>query len=446
MLNWFENYLCGRYQRVVINGSASGWLPIRAGVPQGSILGPLLFLLFINDIVTDVKAEIKLFADDTSLYLIVDDPNDTANILNSDLDKIHKWSEQWLVTFNAQKTETLIISRKKNKPDHPPLYMNTQPLQNVTSHKHLGLNISNDGFWHEHIDYIIQKSYRRINFLRKCRMILSRYALEKLYISYIRPILEYADVVWDTNNQTLVNKLESVQIEAARIITGGTRLTSITKLYDETHWETLAERRKQHKLVLFYKMANNNTPFYLSNLVPNTVGRRHDHNTRQTNNILNINTRTSLYSEYFLPSVIKLWNTLDQHIKSSESISIFKRQIKSQNEKVPIYFYVGSRLGQILHTRLRLNCSSLNSHLFFKNIVQSPVCNCGEIETTAHYLFNCPRYNNIRQEFLSSLDDIPIQISTHLLIHGSDQLSDEQNIFIFLATQSYIIKSKRFCG
>ena len=240
--------------------------------------------------------------------------------------------------------------------------------------------------------------------------------------------------------------MENVQIEAARIVTGGTRLTSIQKLYDETRWETLADRRKQHKLVLFYKMINNNTPLYLTNLVPNTVRHRHDHNTRQSNNILNINTRTSLYSEYFLPSVVKLWNALDQNIKSSESIAIFKRQIKSQNDKCPIYYYVGYRLGQILHTRLRLNCSSLNSHLFFKNIIYSPACVCGEIETTAHFFFNCPRYNNIRQEFLSSLVDIPLQISTDLLLYGSNQLTDEQNIFIFQATQSYIIKSKRFCG
>ena len=105
LLKWFQNYLYGREQRVVINGSNSNWLPVRAGVPQGSILRSLLFINFINDIVNEINAEIKLFADDTSLYLIVDNPNDTAFLLSQDLNQIQRWSEKWLVKFNPNKTE-----------------------------------------------------------------------------------------------------------------------------------------------------------------------------------------------------------------------------------------------------------------------------------------------------------------------------------------------------
>ena len=90
ILNWFNNYLSDRKQRVVLSGAVSDWLFIRAGVPQGSILGPLLFLLYINDIVTDIGSNIRLFADDTSLYIVVDDPSDAANCLNTDLDKISR--------------------------------------------------------------------------------------------------------------------------------------------------------------------------------------------------------------------------------------------------------------------------------------------------------------------------------------------------------------------
>ena len=444
LLKWFKNYLSGRFQRVVINGCSSEWLPVSSGVPQGSILGPLLFILFINDIVTDIKAEIKLFADDTSLFLVVDNPINAAEILNDDLHKIHKWSEQWLVKFNPQKTETLVISRKNIKPIHPTLYMNEQPLQTVNCHKHLGLFISNNGFWHDHIDYIVKKAFKRVNILRRFRMTLDRFSLERLYLSYIRPILEYADVVWDNQNQALINKLENVQYEAARIVTGGTRLTSLNKLTEETRWETLADRRKNHKLILFHKMLNNKTPEYLSNLVPNIVGRRHDYNTRQTQNIQNVFTRTSLYSEYFLPSTVKLWNNLENTVRNCDSLSIFKNQIKLQNERVPIHFYIGSRQGQVLHTRLRLNCSSLNSHLFFRNLIDSPLCACGEVETTPHYLIHCPRYTNIRIELMTELTDIPTEITTNLLLFGSNELTEEQNIHIFKTTQTFIIKSKRF--
>jgi hypothetical protein len=113
LLDWVQNYLSGRKQRVVINNVSSDWGFIKAGVPQRSILGPLFFKIFINDIVIDIQSAIKLFADDTSLYLIIDNPQTTADILNRDLDKIHTWSTNWLVSFSPQKTETMTISRKK---------------------------------------------------------------------------------------------------------------------------------------------------------------------------------------------------------------------------------------------------------------------------------------------------------------------------------------------
>ena len=106
LLSWFSHYLQDRKQRVVLPGASSNWSSVQAGVPQGSILGPLLFLLYINDIVEDIHSSIRLFADDTSLYIIVEDPLDAAVTLNSDLSKIHRWASQWLVTFNPSKSES----------------------------------------------------------------------------------------------------------------------------------------------------------------------------------------------------------------------------------------------------------------------------------------------------------------------------------------------------
>ena len=114
---------------MVINGSNSNnWLPIRAGVPQSSILGTLLFIIFINDIVNEINAEIKLFTDNTSLYLIVDNPSDTDFLLNQDLNQMQRWSEKWLAKFNPNKAESMVIPSKRNKPYHPPLQMNDQDL------------------------------------------------------------------------------------------------------------------------------------------------------------------------------------------------------------------------------------------------------------------------------------------------------------------------------
>ena len=114
------------------------WNFITAGVPQGSILGPLLFLLFINDIFHDIGASIRPFADDTSLYIIVEDPSVAAELLNADLEKIAEWALKCLVKLNPLKTESILISRKTNTV-HPPVFMLDQQINEVESHKHLGV-------------------------------------------------------------------------------------------------------------------------------------------------------------------------------------------------------------------------------------------------------------------------------------------------------------------
>ena len=116
------------------------------------------------------------------------------------------------------------------------------------------------------------------------------------------------------------------------------------------------------------------TPQYLAELIPKIVGTRHTHNTRQINNIVNINWRTSLYSEYFLPSTVKASNDLPLPTRNLESLSSFKSLNNTKNTKVSAHYYVGCRLGQVLHARLRVNCSALNAHLFIRNLVELPNC------------------------------------------------------------------------
>ena len=285
LLLWFKDYLNDRKQRVVLPGSASSWAFIKAGVPQGSILGPLLFLIYINDIVDDIHSCIRLFADDTSLYIIVDNPISAADELNADLAKIHAWAVRWLVSFNPSKSESMILSRKHNKPFHPPLSMNQNLINNVNSHKHLGLTFSQDCSWHDHLELVKTKAWLRINIMRRLKFQLDRKSLQTIYISFIRPLLEYADVVWDNCTQQEANELEKNQNEAARIVTGATKLASIQSLLSDTGWESLTSRREKHKLVLFYKMNNSLVPEYLSSLVPPTVGNISQYNLRNETNL-----------------------------------------------------------------------------------------------------------------------------------------------------------------
>ncbi len=302
--DWFASYLSNRKQRVILPGVYSKWNYIRAGVPQGSILGPLLFLLYINDIVSDINSSIRLFADDTSLYLIVDTPEIASMTINSDLETITNWSKKWLVSFNPKKTETLLISRKRDRTAHTPILMDNVNVSEVESHKHLGIYLNNEGTWHQHIDYITNKAWRRINIMRKLKYTLDRKCLEIIYVSFIRPLLEYADIVWDNCTQYEKDSVEKIQIEAARIVTGTTRLVSIEQLYAETCWETLEIRRYSHKLSLFYKMKNGIVPNYLVDILPLEVDTTR-YNLRNSNNLQTVRSRTTLYYNSFLPATTR---------------------------------------------------------------------------------------------------------------------------------------------
>ena len=248
---WFASYLSNRRQRVVINGQTSEWEFIFAGIPQGSILGPLLFLIFINDIVKNIGASIRLFADDTSLYIVVETPNTAAMILYGDLHNISVWADFWLVNFNAAKTLSMVISRKVNKPIHPPLFMNNTQINETQTHKHLGITFSSSCLWPDHIGTICEKAWIRLNLMRALKFRVSRNFLERMYVSFIRPLLEYCDSVWDNSSSEMKKKLDAIHIEAARTITGATKLCSIDKILADLGWESLQSRRDKHKLVIF---------------------------------------------------------------------------------------------------------------------------------------------------------------------------------------------------
>ena len=126
-----------------------------------------------------------MFADDTSLYIIVDTPQNTASVMNNDLSKINIWATKWLVTFNPAKSESLLITRRRTDLQHPQLILNNQSIENVTSHKHLGLVLSNDGTWHNHIEFITSKAWARINIMRKLKFQFDRKTLEIIYFTSI---------------------------------------------------------------------------------------------------------------------------------------------------------------------------------------------------------------------------------------------------------------------
>ena len=180
------------------DGHHSETLPVDAGVPQGSILGPLLFLVHLDDMVINLACAIRLYADNACLIEIVESsPAVSATKINSDLQSLLNWSIQWFMIFNALKSLALTLTRKRTLLHHPHLTINGVILEEVNQHCHLGLVINKSLTWENHINYILGKAGKIENIMRCLKYTLPRKALERLFINRIRPIIEYADVIYD---------------------------------------------------------------------------------------------------------------------------------------------------------------------------------------------------------------------------------------------------------
>ena len=240
LLTLFQNYLSNRKQRVVINGSESNWGDIKAGVPQGSVLGPLLFLVYINDLEEGIKSSVKFFADDTSLFSIVHDPLVSAEELNYDLDLINKWAYQWKMSFNPDPTkqaEEILFSRKLKSPDHPPIYFNNIEVKRVSDHKHLGLTLDSKLSFAKHISEKISIARKGIGVIRHLAPYLPLKSRDQIFKMYVRPHLDYCDIIYHIPvpiNDSLtpnhqMKALESTQYQAALAVTGTWKGTSQKK-------------------------------------------------------------------------------------------------------------------------------------------------------------------------------------------------------------------------
>ena len=191
-----------------------------AGVPQWSVLGPLLFLVYINDLPDGLHGLTRLFADDTSNSHVSNDLQTIEHDNNLDLDLIKNWSDKWLVQFNPKKTNIVIFTGNNIPLDNINFQFDGEPIVPSLTHKHLGVVFSNDAKWSAHIEYIASRISKQISVLRKLKYTINREFLSRIYLTFIRPILEYGSEVWDNPSLQDAERLEKIQIEAARIVTG----------------------------------------------------------------------------------------------------------------------------------------------------------------------------------------------------------------------------------
>jgi len=194
-LHWISSFLSARKQRVTLNGTQPSWHSVISGVPQGTVLGPLLFLLYINDIVTNISSEIRLFADDCIVYRTITYQSDCM-ALQADIDILLNQSNVWQMKFNPSKCHILSIGRQRNKAVLS-YFLGLNLLTNVDSYPYLGVTVSSDLRWEKHINTIAAKATRTLNFVRRNVYCCDPDAKALAYLSLIRPLVEYGAAAWD---------------------------------------------------------------------------------------------------------------------------------------------------------------------------------------------------------------------------------------------------------
>ena len=445
LLEWFTSYLQNRQQRTVIQSGVSTTQTVTAGVPQGSVLGPLLFLIYVNDITESLISLTRLYADGSSLYCSASSIQDIEGLLNHDMHQISFWAKQLLVDFNPNKTEAMFFTLR-NEQALPKLLFNNTEINFVDNHKHLGLTINSNGQWSTHIENILVSASKVLNIMRKLKFKLSRSALNQIYISYVRPLLEYASIVWDGCNTNDSDSLEKLQNEAARIVTGLTRSVSLNNLYNECCWEPLSKRRENQKLFFMYKATHGMTPSYINDIIPPTVGEVSTYPLRNRENLSAIHTRTTLFQKSCIPSSLKLWNTTDTHTRESNTFGGFKNsiQLNRNTKSVPSHYVNGTRYLSVLHARIRNSCSNLNEDLYVNHLRLDPFCICSRVnESAEHYVFHCENYTEQRLNlFRITIGVYPLNLDK--LLVGDSTIAQDENMQLVNTVQQFIKDTKRF--
>lgn len=280
MVNWIRDFLSNRLQRVVIEGAASSDLLVSSGVPQGSVLGPTLFLVYINDISDNLNfSAIKLFADDALLFSQVNTLQDSVNF-QEDLNILDQWAYNWKMNFNTDKCQIVRFARQSSGNPDVVYYLSGRPLSVVDSFKYLGVFISNDFNWDLHIDSIISKASQRLGMMKHVLFDAPMRVRRVAYLTLCRPILEYASEVWDPHLMRQVASLEAVQRRAVRFISGLKGRRSVTEARIFIDLELLELRRKHARMSLMLKILSDDCHESLIESFNQIQNVLHSHETR----------------------------------------------------------------------------------------------------------------------------------------------------------------------
>ena len=344
LLQWTGNFLSKRKMQVVVDGETSSEADVISGVPQGTVLGPILFLVLINDLPERTRSTVRLFADDCLLYRIIRNIRD-HQILQEDLKNLELWAKEWGMQFNAKKCYVLSISRKSSYY----YQLNDTILQDVKSNPYLGLNISSDLKWSNHVNSVCEKASSTLGFIKRNLKHCPETTRHMAYVSLVRSVLEYGATIWDPYLQCDINRLEKVQRRAARFITGDyTSRTPgcMTNMLESLNLSPLAQRRKELRLTFLFKISERLVPAIDKEtyLVPPRTGRKITaskkfEGSEATNYVTKYEQNNSKpyviphstkeqYRQSYFPKTIAEWNLLGDSVVTAKTVDSFKNQLR----------------------------------------------------------------------------------------------------------------------
>ena len=332
-LNWFKSYLDCRKQTIQTESGLTVFSNVISGVPQGSILGPTLFLLFVNDLSLHFEYCLSdFYADDATVHINDKDINIIEHKLQTELDNASTWSKQNKLPLNYNKTTCMVLGSRPRLKECRQLNLqadNTN-IQNVNAQKLLGLYVDKQLSWSDHIDHLCSVISSKISLLKQLAEYIPTDAQKRFYQGFILPLIDYGSITWGATSKANLERLTKLQKRAARIILKTDIITPSFLMFRELKWSSIDDRVKYNKAIFAYKALNDLTPSYISSLLK-PMSEIHALNLRSADNgTLHIPfARTELYKGSFSCSAPKLWNSLPQTVRDSDSLITFKTRLKT---------------------------------------------------------------------------------------------------------------------
>lgn len=320
LLKWLKSFLFGRYMRVGIHDAFSQWIKMLSGVPQGSVLGPLLFLIFVNELPEWIATSMKMFADDTKIWTVIDKGED-SKILQEDLDKLVRWSETWLLKFNVEKCKVMHIGHS-----HPTKYVMTMdqvqyPLNEVQEEKDLGILVSNDLKPSKQCALAAKKAMSMLGLVRRTFQKIDVCDFRILYNCYVRPHLEYCIQVWSPHLVKDIQCLEKVQARATKLVHGLKKLSYSERL-DRLGLYSLERRRLRGDLIEMYKILTGKEDVDCQQFF--RPARDHYGLRGHSLKLHVIRSRLNCRKYFFSQRSVGEWNRLPQEVVDAPSVNVFK--------------------------------------------------------------------------------------------------------------------------